>query len=142
MKQINSQSNLISKSSFASPSYLLTIRSYVYIILIRDPCIFNLYDLHQTGSSHICQKLHQCVLHFKERIPRTHFLLLQPSVRPIPAQSMLLWKGPTKLASNAILYPSERSRQNHLFFHIQPFGLSTAKILFPFTTTSKAEVGW
>ena len=39
VKQTNSQSDLISMSNFAGPSYL-TIRSSVYIILIWDPCIF------------------------------------------------------------------------------------------------------
>ena len=65
MTQINSQSELISMSSLASPSYL-TIRSSVYMILIWDPWIFNLYNLWQTGSSYIGLKPHQCVLHFNE----------------------------------------------------------------------------
>ena len=46
--QINSQSDLISMLSFAGPSYL-TIRSSVYMILISDPCIFDLYNLCQVA---------------------------------------------------------------------------------------------
>ena len=49
VKQVNSQSDLISMSSFAGPFYL-TVRSSVCIILIWDPCICNLYDPCQTGS--------------------------------------------------------------------------------------------
>ena len=41
VKEINSQSDLIWMSRFAGPSYL-TVRSFVYIILIWDPYIFNL----------------------------------------------------------------------------------------------------
>ena len=61
MKQINSQSDLISMLSFAGPSYL-TIRSSVCIILICDPCIRNLYNLCQSRSSYTLQKLRQCDL--------------------------------------------------------------------------------
>ena len=43
VQHIKSQSDLISKSSFAGPSYL-TIRSFVYIILIWNPCILKLYN--------------------------------------------------------------------------------------------------
>ena len=94
LKQINSQSDLISMSSFASLSYL-TIRSSVCIILI---CIYNLHNLCQTGSSYKSPKRHQqCVLNFNEQITRVHFLLLQSSIRPIPAQIILLWKGLPKL---------------------------------------------
>ena len=50
VKQINSQSDLTWMKSFGDQSYL-TIRSSVYIILILDPCIFNLYNLCQTGSN-------------------------------------------------------------------------------------------
>ena len=44
VRQINSQSDLTSMSSFAGPSYL-TVRSSLHIILIGDPCIFNIYNL-------------------------------------------------------------------------------------------------
>ena len=60
--QINSQSDLISMSSSAGLSYL-AVRSSVYMILIWDPCVINLYNLCQTGSSYIRRKPHQCV-HF------------------------------------------------------------------------------
>ena len=75
MTQINNQSDLISMSSIAGPSYL-TIRSSVYMILISDPCIFNLSNLFQTGFSDICRKPHQCSLHFNEHMTSTQFLLL------------------------------------------------------------------
>ena len=57
---------------------------------------------------------HQCALNFTEQIARAHFLLLQPSIRPISAQVILLWKGPPKLCIECHLVPLERSRQNHL----------------------------
>ena len=41
---LNDQSDLILMSSFAGPSYL-TIRSSVYVILIRDPCI-SVFTIH------------------------------------------------------------------------------------------------
>ena len=96
VKQISSQSGLIWMSNFAGPSYL-TIGSSVYIILIWDPYIFNLYNLWQTRYIYIRRKPRQYGLHFKEQITKTYFLLLQPSIRPIPAQVILLWKGPPKL---------------------------------------------
>ena len=65
VKQINNQSDLIWMTSFAGPSYF-TIRSSVYIILIWDPCIFNLYSLCQTGSNYIRREPQQYVLHFNE----------------------------------------------------------------------------
>ena len=52
VKQINSQSDLIWMTSFGGLSYL-TISSSVYIILIWDPCIFNVYNLCQTESNYI-----------------------------------------------------------------------------------------
>ena len=89
---------------FAGPSYL-TIRSSVYIILILDPYISNLYNLWQTRCIYIRRKPRQCELHFNEQITITHFLLLQPSVRPVPAQVILLWKGPPKLCIECHLVP-------------------------------------
>ena len=79
MKQINSQSDLISMSSFAGPPYLRT-GSSVCITLIRDPCICNRHNLCQTGSSYIHRRKphQQCALNFIEQITRAHFLLLQP----------------------------------------------------------------
>ena len=113
VKQINSQSDLIWMSSFAGPSYLRS-RSSVYIILIWDRYIFNLYNLWQTRCIYISRKPRQCELHFNEQIIRTHFLLLQPSIRPVPAQVIFCGKGLQNFASNSTLYPCERSRQNHL----------------------------
>ena len=92
-------------SSFAGPSYL-TIRSSVYIILIWDPYIFNLYNLWQTRwCIYIRRKPRQCGLHFHEQITITRFLLLQPSIRPVPAQVILLSKGPPKLCIECHLVP-------------------------------------
>ena len=118
MKQIDSQSDLILRSNFVGPSFL-AISSSVYIISIWDPCISNLYNLCQTGSNYIRPKVYQCVLHFNRRITRTHFLRLQPSIRPVPAQVSLLWKGPPRLCIKCYLVPCERSRQNHLVIHIR-----------------------
>ena len=61
VKQVNSQSDIVSMSSFAVPSYL-TIRSSVCIILIWDPCIHNLYNPCQSRSNYTLQKPHQCDL--------------------------------------------------------------------------------
>ena len=75
VKQINSQSNLICMSSFAGPGYL-TIRSSVYIVLIWDPYIFNLYNLWQTWyrcNYYMRRKPDQYALYFSEQITRTHF---------------------------------------------------------------------
>ena len=104
VRQINSQSDLTSMSSFAGPSYL-TVRSSLYIISIWDPCIFNVYNLFQTRSIYLRRKPHQCTLHFSEQVRRTHFLLLQPFIRPVPAQVILLWKGPPKLFIECHLVP-------------------------------------
>ena len=87
-------------SRFADPSYL-TIRSSVYISLIWDPYIFNLYNLWRTRCIHI----RQFGLHFNEQITRTHFLVLQPSIKPVPAQVILLWKRPPKLCIKCHLVP-------------------------------------
>ena len=96
VKQINSQSDLISMSSFVGPSYL-TVRSFVCFILIWDPYICDLHNLCQAASSCIRRKPHQqWALNFNEQILKVHFLLLQPSISPIPAQVILLWKGPPK----------------------------------------------
>ena len=103
VKQINSQSDLIWMRSLAGPSYF-TIRSSVNIILIWGPCIFNLYNLCQTGSNYIRQEPQQYALHFNEQTIK-HFLLLQPSIRPVPAQVILLWKGPPKLCIESHLVP-------------------------------------
>ena len=91
-------------SKFSGPSYL-TIRYSVYIILIRDPCIFNLYNLCQTVSNYVCRKAHQYALHFNEKITRIRSLLLPSSVRPVPAQVILLQKGPPKLCIECHLIP-------------------------------------
>ena len=104
VKQINSQSDLIWMSSFAGPSDI-TIRSSVHIILIWIPCIFNLCNLWQTRCIYIRRKPRQCGLHFNEEITRTHFLLLQPFVWPVPAQVILLRKRPPKLYIECHLVP-------------------------------------
>ena len=65
VKQINSQSDLIWMRSFAGPCYL-TIKSSVCIILIWDSCIFNLYNLRQTGSNYMRREPQQYALHFNE----------------------------------------------------------------------------
>ena len=65
VKQINSQSDLIWMTSFAGPSYL-TVRSSVYIILMWDPWISNLYNLCQTGSNYIRREPQQYAVHFNE----------------------------------------------------------------------------
>ena len=54
---------------------------------LSRPCTFNLYNLCQTVSNYICREAHQCALHFNEKITSTHSLLLQPFIRPVPAQS-------------------------------------------------------
>ena len=102
VKQINSQSDLTWMSSFACPSYV-TVRSSLYIILIWDTCIFNIYNLCQTGSSYVPSSETSPLCN--EQIIRTHFLLLQPSVRPLPAQVVLLWKGLPKLCNECHLLP-------------------------------------
>ena len=89
---------------FYGPSYL-TVRSSLCIILIWDPSVSDLYDLCQTGSSYLRWKPNQCAFRFNEQITRTHFLLLQPSIRPVPAQVILLWKGPPKLCIEWYLGP-------------------------------------
>ena len=104
VKQINSQSDLIWMSSFVVPSYL-TIRSSVYIIFIWDPFILNLYNFWQTRCIYIRRKPRQCGLLFNEQITRTHFFLSQPSIRPVPDQVILLWKGPPKLFIEYQLVP-------------------------------------
>ena len=100
--------------NFSGPSYP-TVRFSVYIILIWDPSIFNLYNLWQTWFNHICGKPHQrALLHFNEQITRTNLFwdrLLK--IRPAPAQviqassssSYSLWKGPSKLCIECHLVP-------------------------------------
>ena len=104
VKQINNQSDLISMSNFAGPSYII-IKSSVCIILIWNPFIFILHSLCQTLSNPTRRKSHQCALHFNKQIIRTHFLLLQPSIRPVPAEAILLWKGLPKLCIECHLVP-------------------------------------
>ena len=110
VKQINSQSVLTSMSSFAGPS---TVRSSLYIILIRDPCIFNLYNLCQTGSSYLRRKPHQYALRFNEQRTRTHFCY-SPLLGQFQLQLFYCGKGRQNFVSNVTLYPCERSLQNHL----------------------------
>ena len=112
VEQIKSHSNLISISNFASPSNL-TIRSSVDIILISDPCIFNLYNLCQTGSSYVRQVPHQCPLHFNAQTRKILFLLLQPFNRPFQLKLFYCGKG-CIFASNLTLCPCQSSHQNHL----------------------------
>ena len=98
MKQINSHWDLISMSSFAGPSYL-TIRSSVCIILIWDPCIFNFATSAKLDPVTCAGNLTNV------QITRVHFLLSQPSIRPVPAQVILLCKGPPKLCIECHLVP-------------------------------------
>ena len=89
-------------------------QSSTCIIRIWDLCILNLYSLWQSWSNYIRKKPHQGALHIIKQITRTHFLQLQPSIRPVPAQVILLWKVPPNFPSNVTLYPCECSHQNHL----------------------------
>ena len=86
-------------SSFACPSYL-TVRSSLYIILIWDHYIFNLYSFCQTEFSYVPHKPHQCTLRFNEQITKTNVLLSQPSIRPVPAPVILLSRA------RATVFPS------------------------------------
>ena len=81
-----------------SQSDPLSTSTSLYII-ISDPCIFSLYSLFQTESNYIRRKPQQYALHFNEQIIRTHFLLLQPSISPVAAQVISLWKRPRKLCT-------------------------------------------
>ena len=114
VKQINSQSDLISMSSFAGLSYL-TIRFSVCIILIWDPCICNLHYLYWTRSSYIRWKpQQQCALNFSELITRVHCTSFCYSLLSGQFKLFYWGKGRQNFASNVTLYPCERSRQNHL----------------------------
>ena len=84
------------------PARLTSIRSSVYIILIW---VFNLQNICKTRSNYIRQEPQRYALHFNERMIKTHFLLLQPSIRPVPAQVILMWKGPPKLCIDCNLVP-------------------------------------
>ena len=95
MEQINSQSDFISMLNFAGLSYL-TIRSSVYIILIWDSCIFNPYNLCQTGSNYTRRRPHQCALHFSKQMYYNNKSIPLPSVRPVPAQVILLMERAAK----------------------------------------------
>ena len=113
VKQINSQSDLIWMMSFAGPSYL-TIRSSVYIILIWDPCIFNLYNLcqnwiqlHTSGTSAICTP-------FQWINNKNTFLCYSLLLGQFQLKLFYCGKGRQNFASNVTLYPCERSRQIHL----------------------------
>ena len=121
-------------SNFAGPSYL-TIRSSVYIILIWDPCIFNLYDLWKPESNFIRRKPHQYALHFSEQVIRTHFLLSQLSIRPVPAQVILLSKRLPKFCIECHLVPLwaflPKSHWCNLLSHFMtPISISLSFTLF------------
>ena len=100
-------------SSFAGLPYL-TIRSSVCIILIWILVFATSTISAKLDPVTYVGNLTSSVLNFNEQITRAHFLLLQASIRPVPAKVSLLWKGPPKLCINVTLYPCERSRQNHL----------------------------
>ena len=118
VKQINSQSDLISMSSFAGLSYL-TIRFSVCIILIWDPCICNLHNLCQTGPSYIRQKPHQqCALNFNEQISKYISFCYSLLSGQFQLKLFHCGKGRQNFASNVTLYPCERFRQNHLVSYI------------------------
>ena len=85
MKQINSQSDLISMSSFAGTvlphNQILCLHHFnsrsLYFQCLQ--CLPNLILLDTWET-------HQCALHFNVEITRTNFLQLQPSIRSVPAQ--------------------------------------------------------
>ena len=110
LKQVNNQSDLISMSSFAGPSYL-TIRSSVRIILLWDPCICNIYNLCQTRSNYTVQKPHQCALYFTEERTSFCYSLLSGQFQ---LKLFYCGKGRQNITSNVPLYPCECSLQNCL----------------------------
>ena len=95
---------LIWMSSFAGPSYLTNQILCLHHLNLRS-LYFNLCNLSQTGSNYIRREPRQYTLHFNEQTIKTHFLLSQSSIRPVPAQVILLWKRPPNFASNVTLYP-------------------------------------
>ena len=116
VKQISSQSDLISVPSFVGPfvpyNQILSLHHFnlrsLYFQSFRS--LPNLILLHTW-------ELYQIAIHFNEQITRTHLLtsfcyslLLDQSQLKLQVSI----KGRQKFASNVILYPSERSRQNHL----------------------------
>ena len=113
VKQINSQSYLICVSNFAGSSYL-TVRSSVYIISIWDPCIFNLYNLCQTGYNYIRQKPHQRALLFNEQITRIDSFFYSLLLGQFQLKLFNCGKDRQNFALHVNLYPCERFRQNQL----------------------------
>ena len=113
VKQINSQSDLISMTNFAGPSQL-TISSSAYIISISDYCIFNLHNLCQTRSNYLRRKLYKCALHFNEQITRTHFFCYGFLLGQFKLKLFFYRKGCQNFASNVTLYSCDHSRQNYL----------------------------
>ena len=87
------------------------------------------YHLCQAAFNYIHWETHQCALHSCERITRTYFLMLQPSIRPVPAQVILLWNGRQNFALNVTLYPCERSRQNHLDWLLVHYAITVPKVV-------------
>ena len=113
VKQINSQSDLIWMRSFAGPCYL-TIRFSVYIILIWDLCIFNFYNLCQTGSNYIRREPQQYALPFHGINNKNTFFCYSLLLGLFQLKLFYCGKGRQNFASNVTLYTCERSRQNHL----------------------------
>ena len=110
-KQTNSQSDLALTSNFAGPSYF-TVRSFVCVILIWDPCIFNVNNLCQT-ESWVGNRTNVSFISTNKWQQHSSFcysfLLGQFQLK-----LFCCGKGRQNFASNVTLYPCERSRQNHL----------------------------
>ena len=107
VKQINSQSDLISMSSFAGLSYL-TIRSFVYIFYV-EILVFSIFTM-STKLDPIAYFRNFTNVYFismnkwQELISFTYSLLLGQS--QLKSQvSILLWKGPPKLRIECHLVP-------------------------------------
>ena len=59
-----------------------------------------------TFYAYLVTKIGNRNLNFTEEIRRAHLLLLQPSIRPIPAQVIYCGKGRQNFVSNVTLYPA------------------------------------
>ena len=86
----------------------------------------------------------QYVLCIKKR--RTHFLLLQPSITPVPAQIILLWKGPPKLYIECYLVPLwvflPKSPGIIRIIHFNPLNPTQVRLEWVFTPPPPAPLFW
>ena len=129
VKQIKSQSDLISMSSFTSKPHL-TIRSSVCRTLIWDSCIFDLYNLCQNGSSTSVGNL--TTVHFtsvnKHRVRNSfHYSLLLGQFK---VSLFYCRKGcQNDFALNDTLYPCESSCKNYLAWRSLPWGDFHSKVI-------------